>query len=268
MTAQRLGRVTAKYLAFARAAGRRARAQRWSLLGRTVFIGIVLFVFSRIWAAIGPRDGLPGIGPRDLIWYLALTEWPVLSVPQAFLAIEADVRSGDVAVRLVRPVAYVGAHLAEAAGETATRLVFVGSSAFTFAYFIAGGLPADPRGLLLALPLVLLACVLLLLSVTAIGVTSFWVVDSMPFFWIWQKLMFVLGGLLFPLELYPEWLQRVARATPFPYMCWGPGSMAFGFAPGRALVNAAGGLAWAAALAAGLVALSRGARARLSVNGG
>jgi len=257
-----------KYLAFARAAARRALAQHWSIAGRMLFVGTILFIFSRIWSAIGLRDGVAGIGTRELIWYLALTETAVLSVPQAFLAIEADVRSGDVAARLVRPVAFVGAHLAEAAGETAVRLSFVGPSAAAFALAIAGGLPADPRGLLLALPLVLVACALLLLCVTAIGVTSFWITDSMPFYWIWQKLMFVLGGLMVPLELYPDWLRRVASLSPFPYMCWASGSMAFGFSPGAALQNGLGGLAWAAALSALLVALSRRARARLTVYGG
>jgi viologen exporter family transport system permease protein len=268
MTAERLARVSAKYLAFARAAARRSRAQRWALAGRMLFVGIIMFTFSRIWSAIGPRGGLAGVGPRELIWYIALTEWSVLSVPQAFLAIEADVKSGDVACRLVRPVAYVGTQLAEAAGETATRLAFIGPSAALFAFLIAGGLPADPRGLLLALPLVLVACALLLLCVTAIGVSSFWITDSMPFYWIWQKLMFVLGGLLFPLELYPDWLRRIAALTPFPAMCGSVGSVAFGFAPRAALAHGLGGLAWAAVLGALLVALSIRARARLTVNGG
>jgi hypothetical protein len=44
--------------------------------------------------------------------------------------------------------------------------------------------------------------------------------------------------------------------------------MAFGFSPRAALASALGGLAWAAALSALLVALSRRGRARLTVNGG
>jgi ABC-2 type transport system permease protein len=49
-----------------------------------------------------------------------------------------------------------------------------------------------------------------------IGLLAFWLHDVAPVYWVWQKLMFVLGGLLLPLELYPAFIQRVAAFTPFP----------------------------------------------------
>ena len=65
----------------------------------------ILFIFSRVWQVIGVARGTARCRRRrELVWYLALTEWAVLSVPMVFLAIEADVRSGDIACRLVRPV--------------------------------------------------------------------------------------------------------------------------------------------------------------------
>ncbi|MFI5314123.1 MAG: hypothetical protein ACHQ6T_00345 [Myxococcota bacterium] len=268
MTRSRLLRASGKYLAFARAAARRALAERTVLAGRVVFLGVILFAFSRIWAAIGARDALPGVGPRELIWYLAVTEWAVLSTPAVFLAIEAEVRSGDVACRLVRPVGYVGAQIAEAAGEAAVRLAVLAPCAALAAFALSGGLPADPRGLWLALPLGLVATAVAVLCMAAIGMSAFWIVDTSPFFWIWQKLMFVLGGLLFPLELYPDWLRRIAQLSPFPLMCWAPGRMALGFAPGAALASALAGAVWLGLLSALLAWLSARARARLTVNGG
>ena len=217
---------------------------------------------------LGVSAPLPGVGPRELVWYLALTEWAVLSAPMVYLAIEADVRSGDIACRLVRPVPYVGAQIAEAFGEAAVRLAVLGPAAFLFALLIAGGLPADPRGLLLAPPLALLANALWVLALVAIGLSAFWIVDTSPIYWIFQKLGFVLGGLLFPLELYPDWLSRAARLTPFPNLCWAAGRSAFGFTPGEAAALFAQGLFWAALFALALYALSRRARARLVVNGG
>jgi ABC-2 type transport system permease protein len=87
-------------------------------------------------------------------------------------------------------------------------------------------------------------------------------------YWVWQKLGFVLGGLLFPLEFYPDWLRRIARFSPFPNLCWATGRSAFGFAPREAAGLFAEGLVWAALFALVLFALSRRARARLTVNGG
>jgi ABC-2 type transport system permease protein len=264
----RVSRTAGKYLAFALAAMRRTMADRTVAAGRVVFLGVILFVFSRIWRLIGASSALPGVTERELVWYLAITECCVLSIPPVFLSIEAEVRSGDVACRLVRPVAYVGGQIAEAVGETALRLVVMLPAGALFSYLLAGGLPADPRGLALVVPLLVTAVLMAILSMAAIGLSAFWVVDTSPFFWIWQKLTFVLGGLLFPLELYPEWLQRIAHLTPFPLMCWAPGRMALGFAPDAALASALAGVTWIAILSGLVALLSSRARLRLTVNGG
>jgi len=270
MSRSRLARSASKYAAIAGAAVRRALAERAVLAGRVVFLGAILFIFSRVWQTVvgGGAIAIPGAGKAELIWYLAVTEWCLLSVPPFFLSIEAEVRSGDVACRLVRPVSYVGAQLAEAFGETALRLAVLGPAAAGFALLIAGSWPADPRGLLLALPLGVLSSVLAVLSMAAIGLSAFWIVDTSPIFWIWQKLAFVLGGLLLPLELYPSWLRALARFSPFPAMLWGPGRMAFGFAPGVALETFLELAIWCALAAAGLAALATRVRRRLTVNGG
>ncbi len=268
MSRSRLAGSAAKYLALARASARRALLERAALLGRVVFMGVILFIFSRVWDAVLARGVVAGAGRAELIWYLAVTEWCLLSVPALFLAIEADVRSGDVACRLLRPVSYLGAYLAEAFGEAALRLVVLGPAGAAFAAALAGGLPADPRGLLLALPLGVLATALALLSTAAIGMSAFWIIDTSPIYWIWQKLAFVLGGLLLPLELYPEWLRSIARFSPFPAMLWGPGRTAFGYAPVAVLETLSELVVWTALVSAGLAWLSRRARLRLTVNGG
>ncbi len=270
MRAARLARSTRKYAALALASARRALAERGALAGRVVFLGVILFIFSRVWETVLARGAVAvsGAGKTELIWYLAVTEWCVLSIPQVYLAIESDVRTGDIACRLVRPVSYLGAQLAEALGETGLRLLVLGPAGAGIAFALSGAWPSDPRGLLLALPLAALASVLAVLSTAAIGLSAFWIVDTSPIYWIWQKLAFVLGGLLLPLELYPDWLRAVARFSPFPAMSWGPGRMAFGFAPGAALETLLELLVWSALVGAGLVWLSRRARLRLSVSGG
>ena len=46
--------------------------------------------------------------------------------------------------------------------------------------------------------------------------------DTSAFQWIYQKMAFILGGLLIPLDFYPEWLQAIAKALPFASMTYGP----------------------------------------------
>ena len=88
------------------------------------------------------------------------------------------------------------------------------------------------------------------------------------FEWIYQKLVFILGGMLIPLDFFPAWLQKMAQALPFP-ICHVRAGTPVRRAGCRAFLQLpAGQAAWLVALG-GLLALAyRGGVRRLSVNGG
>ncbi|MGH7162034.1 MAG: ABC transporter permease [Planctomycetota bacterium] len=253
-----------KYLAVSLTALRQGLEHRAAALARAVFFLVILLVFSRLWSAVAPAS----IGAAHLLWYLALTEWVALSVPMVHLDIERDVRSGDIAYALPRPASYVGVKVAEALGATVARAALLGAAGLLWAYLLAGGWPSDPRGLLLALPACLLACAVSVLLHASIGVSAFWLQDASPLYWVWQKLTFILGGLLLPLEFYPRWLRSLAGWTPFSALLHGPGSLAFGLDSARA-AWLAGRLALWGVLAAALLAwvYRRGLRV-LDIHGG
>jgi ABC-2 type transport system permease protein len=208
------------------------------------------------------------VGSRELIWYLAVTEWIVLSLPLVHFQIEEEIRSGDIAYRLARPVSYAAAKFWEAAGETALRLLSLGVAGVALAWLCAGGPPADPRGLLLALPLGIVAAAVMLAFHATIGLAAFWLQDCSPLYWMWQKASFVLGGLFLPLEIYPAWLQQIALWTPFSAVMYGPGRMAFGLDPGLALWTVLKLVVWGAVAASLLVFTYRRALRVLDINGG
>ena len=258
----------ASYAAVAKTAARQGLQAPVDLLGRGAFFGVILLIFSRLWEVVAARGAVAGVGPGELIWYLALTEWVILSLPLTHLEIEQDVRSGDIAYRLTRPISYLGTRLAEAAGLFAIRagvLALVGGG---FAWSLAGGLPADPRGLALAPFLGLLAGALGIVFMAWIGLSALWLQDSSPLYWVWQKLAFVLGGLMLPLEIYPAWLRALAEFTPFPSMMYSVGRTALAFDPAAAAGIWAQQLCWTLLVSVLCVwTYRRGLRA-LAVNGG
>ena len=257
-----------KYAAVAGTAVRQSLGERSALLGRMGFYALILFIFSRLWAVVGERAPIPGATPRDLLWYLALTEWVVLSFPLIHLHIEADVQRGDIAYRLPRPISYLGARLAEEAGDFLVRFVTLGAAGFVLACTLAGGLPTDPSGLLLSVPLVVLAGWVGLCFHAAIGLSSVWLQDCSPVYWIWQKAAFILGGLLLPLEIYPAWLREIALWTPFSALMHGPGRMAFGWQPEAAAVVLAKLVFWGIVSSLVVTWVYRRGLRSLDVNGG
>jgi ABC-2 type transport system permease protein len=61
-----------------------------------------------------------------------------------------------------------------------------------------------------------------------LGLSAFVFEDPGPVYWLWQKLGFAFGGLMFPLDLYPDTLRHIAGATPFPSLLEAPGRMPLG----------------------------------------
>jgi len=257
-----------KYGAAFLVSARHTLASPGVIVARTMFFLVILLIFSRLWDAVGDGGAVAGIGAAAFVWYVALTEWMTLSVSFFWREIEEDVRRGDVATRLARPVSYVGLKLAEGAGATAVQLVAIGTFGILGAWLCAGELPAHPASFLAAVPLVVLGAAFLLLLQAAIGLSAFWLNDAAPLWWISQKVLFLLGGLLVPLTLYPEWLKRIADWTPFSPVLFGCGRQAFGVGPAAAAVTGLKVLAWTAALLLFVKWLSGKARRALEVHGG
>lgn len=261
----------AKYLGVALLSARQRLQERAALYGRILFYFLILLIFTRLWEAVLGAAPATRVGPRQnaasYVWYLAVTEWIILSQPTLHLDIEADVRNGDVAYHLARPMSYAGAKLAEAFGELTVRWVVLGASGVLFARLLCGQWPSL-AGLGLAGLVGCLSSVVLLLSYAAIGLSSFWIHDCTSVYLIWQKLCFALGGLMVPLSIYPAWLRQIALHSPFAALLYGPGqlvmtpdwSLAFGWASSL--------LAWGASFLIVVLWLEHRGRRTLTLHGG
>lgn len=247
---------------------RQTLAQRVTWLGRAVFLTLILLIFQRLWGAVGEGGLLGDLSPRGLLWYLALTEWIVLGAPLLHLSIEQDVKSGDVANALTRPTPWLAMKIAEGLGALLVRMGTLGLAGLLVAWALTGGLPDDPRGLLLALPLGLLSGVLCTLLYAWVGLATFWLGDCAPVHWVLQKFCFLLGGLMLPLAVYPSWLADAAAWTPFAPMLDGVGRTALAFDPGAALATAGALLAWIGVVLLGIRLTWNRALARADGAGG
>lgn len=216
-------RVVTKYLAFAALGARQARAEPGELLGRVLFFALILGVFSAVWRAVAEAGAPVANSPREMLWYIAMTEWVVLTAPMTHFEMEEEIHRGDVAYQIARPASWIGGRLAHGLGALAVRAPVLLVVACAVAWVFAGP-PQRPAGLAAATAFGFVAAAVMTLFHVGIGVVAFWLGDVAPAYWIWQKLLFVLGGLLLPLHFYPELFVKVALLTPFPALLAGPAS--------------------------------------------
>jgi len=212
-----------KYWAFVRVGVVRALNERGELYGRLLFLPIILGVFYELWSAVGEAGMPTASAPHDLVWYLAATEWVVLSPPLIFNDVQEDVRRGDIACALPRPISYLGSMFCQGMGMLAVRAPVLGLGLFACALAFTRVLP-EPSDVLWVAAFGLAAMGFIVACYLLLGLAAFWLDDVTPLYWIWQKSLFLLGGLMVPLELYPEWFRELGSFTPFPSLLSGPAS--------------------------------------------
>ena len=244
---------------------RTARAPA-DLAVRLLFYVVILVVFSALWqAAVEERGTLGGYTFPALLWYVAAAEAAVVAAnPRLIEEIGDEIGSGEVAIALLRPVSLVLFRAAVELGQSLVRLVgLVVAAALVVAPQV--GAPPDPGATALALVALPVAVAANVAAQHAFAATAFWLQDAKASWFLYQKLIFLLGGMLLPLELLPDALGDVARVLPFAAMSYVPGRLASGHvAPGLLVVQA---LWLAAAVAAAVLVFGRGQR-RLQLVGG
>jgi ABC-2 type transport system permease protein len=191
----------------------------WPVLaGRALFFVLIMLVLGAFWDKVAAAR-LAGtlaraLPPGGLAVYVGVTEWITLSVVAVHLRLEDDIRSGALEPHLLRPKAYLVQKIAEAFGGMAARLIVLGATALAM-LAVSGRTAPPPAAWPLILLLGVLGAAIGVMLYVLVGLTAFWVRRVLPALLIVQKLMFLLGGLFAPISLYPDWLRRLAEATPF-----------------------------------------------------
>ena len=258
-----------KYAAVFALSSRDQTAYIPAFMMRNLFFLVILFIFFSLWRVVyAAREAIAGFTMVQALWYLTFTETVELSRTRVFLPISHEVKDGTVAYALGRPYSYVGFWVSRAMGENVVKIVPMLITGFLMATLLVGPLP----GYFAALPFGLLTVVLGLLLGTlwqvCIGLLAFWFEEVTPFYWILQKLVFVVGGLFIPIDFYPEWLQGFARHSPFAFAAYWPATTMVAFTAEVFLTALAGQVAYIALFAALAAALFRAAVRRLHVQGG
>ncbi len=259
---------TRKYVAVYWLAFLHALKNYKALVGLSIFLITCLIIFAHLWKLAAAKAGIVSYNPEQLLWYIAFNEWILVSLPDIQDEMEKDLRSGRLAYLLPRPISYLGSTFAEALGTLSVNLLVLGGVTFAFTWWQVGALPFASSGLLVASVFGLLAGIVAILFQMTIGISAFWLHDVNPIYWIWEKLLFMLGGLMLPLAVYPAWMQTLAAWTPFPAILGGRSALAIDFNATAVATLFGALLGWAIVGLACLTFLYRKGLQILNVEGG
>ena len=197
----------------------------------TGFIGcfIFLFVFLYLWKYIysDPNELINGYSMNQMIWYVIITEilWISLGGRKLCKKIADDVRGGNIAYNINKPYNYIGYSLATHLGDVSLKFATYALLGMLTGFIFLGSFPT--LNLLQILGIILsaiLAIIINTLLITAIGLFSFYIEDANPFYWLYSKLILVVGT-IFPIEYFPNSIQPILTYSPVFAVSYAPAKL-------------------------------------------
>ncbi len=192
---------------------------------RALMLIAIVFILSQLWKttyAIHGSKTLSGFSISDMIWYLCAAEAIAMSLPPLTRRIDEEVRSGQLAYLIGRPCSYVLYNFAHYLGERLVRFSINCIVGIGLALLVVGPPHFTWRGVLAWPLLVLLAFGIEFVCYFAIGLLAFWTEETQSFAFLYSRVTLVLGGVLAPLEIFPQPLRSIAQALPFSTILYAP----------------------------------------------
>ncbi|MBM7565746.1 ABC transporter permease [Paenibacillus sacheonensis] len=256
--------------AVARITIRQQMAYKTDFIMRASFLLMILYVFVQLWSAAYDGDHariINGYTLKQIIWYLVFTEAITMGVPALCGIIENEVKSGDIAVRLIRPLSYVGYHYAAYLAEAVFRF-FVHLAVGSAIAWLCVGPPTFGMGWAGLFSLTFGAITVAFVLNMIVALCAFWVEETRGMEFVLHKLQFTVGGMLLPLDLMPEPLRRICVWLPFQAMLYFPARTAVNIDAAPIAEQFAIQAVWILLLGALVMWMYKRGVSRLHVNGG
>jgi ABC-2 type transport system permease protein len=219
----------AAYVTFA-VAVRKGAAERGALYFSAGFYLIVTWALSSVWRIAAEANGgqVAGYTAAALTWYIATTEAGTIALNARLIEdVGFAIADGSIAAELLRPASVLGIRVVTELGRTLPRLVTCACGGVLLSLLVVGP-PPDAVSLALVPFALLLGVTCNLVGMYAFAGSGFWLRDTRSAWFLYQKFVFLLGGMLLPLQVLPDAMARVALGLPFMAMAYAPARLAAG----------------------------------------
>ena len=195
------------------------------------FIGylVLIFIFINLWNYMydSPDELIRGYSKGQMIWYVIFTEilWSCTGGRRLCRKIVNDVRSGNIAYNMNKPYSYISFILWSHLGEISIKLIIYVLLSFTIGFIYLHYIPFFGFNWILMIIIAsIFSLIINILLVTAIGLFSFIIEDSNPLFWLYSKVILLIGT-IFPIEFFPQWIQPILKYSPIYVLTYGPAKL-------------------------------------------
>lgn len=240
-----------------------------AFLIKNIFFIVIMLIFYTLWRVVYSSGGFNGLFTlKQMVWYLTFTECIELSKSTIYWDVQSEVKGGEIAYTISRPYNYNLFQVAKSMGTSLVKLIPLLIMGFIIASVLVGVLPGYFKALPFGIVILVGGIILNTVWYLIIGLLSFWVEDAFPFLLLLQKVIFIFGGLFFPIDFLPDWAQGIAEVLPFTYSAYWPAKVMVDFDFSTFFYVVRGQVFWIFALLGVAALIYRSAVRRLHVQGG
>lgn len=190
---------------------------------------LYVFIFYSLWRTIYTQHQVAGFTLTAMVWYFAVAQILRSGGGRPVKDISSVIQDGTISNYMNKPISFLWFQASTQIGRNFATLISSSVLVSVFVYFVIGA----PDTAWFFIPLVaitiLLGLVINFLMGFAIATSAFWVEDANPLHWIYDKIVFLLGGLLFPIDLLPDFFMKIARFLPTSYFVYYPARLLANF---------------------------------------
>lgn len=189
----------------------------FQMVNHAVFLLFSLYLYKHVY------EILPAMGAKipfsNAIWSMSLyfvVFW--LNLRNIQRGFRDDIKSGNIEIYLLRPISYVWQKVFIQIGQGLVPFILALVLSVSINYFLVG-MPEVSMPIYLwvfcLFIIFVFSQILMCLIFILCGLTSFWLEDSEPVYFVISKFMMVFGGAWVPVAFFPKTLQLIAEFSPF-----------------------------------------------------
>lgn len=186
---------------------------------------IFMYMFVRFWSALYEnRTIVEGVTLRQVITYsvMSVLIGNMLGDRTGHI-ISQKVRKGEIIFDFLKPIDFMSFQLSLHLGQAFTTFLFRVIPGFLIASILFGiDLPASNLAAVAFFASLLLGLLITFMIDFMLGLLAFMFIETWGFFSIKGGFIWVLGGALVPIWLYPDWLRPFVETLPFKTIFYSP----------------------------------------------
>jgi len=192
---------------------------------------LIMSIFVQLYSATfraAQATQFGGLNLQQILWLLIIIRMLDRGYSTVTL-VNNEIKSGEITYTINRPYSYILFHYASYWGTALPNIFIDIISNLIPAYFLIGPIHVSSSAFMIFVLVAFLGLTLEFLLQIIIGLAAFWMENTVGLRWILHKSTIILGGLLIPIAMYPDGLQRMIQFLPFASIYYDPALLMVNF---------------------------------------